>query len=317
MLESPCRRGRAREGRELLYVLSVDAANQRGSVRDSLEEARQLAYANRAPTGQLDHEQRAAALTRQLEACGPSCAHDGAPAGTAPGAGRAVAAASRIAARRQLRLAAGGDKTEEGARRARQSPVTAAPAHHPARELDVQTRLRELCHYWGENRRGGSTATSPSWPGPDRVRRSAASSCAATDVLSTAVLALPASQSTNVALASLLPAGKPPAERSCSRPRARSAWCSHASACQCATRPSRTRSSACTAARSCRCRARRCSRPSWPSQPPRRAPRQTTDVPTSPSRSTGRRFSAGGHEAGRLVPGMQLDADVLLEQRRL
>lgn len=66
VLESHVAEGRRVRAGELLYVLSVDAANQRGSVRDSLDTRQRSLRDAARQQGDLDRE-RAAALTRQLE----------------------------------------------------------------------------------------------------------------------------------------------------------------------------------------------------------------------------------------------------------
>lgn len=66
VLESHVAEGRSVRAGELLYVLSVDAANQRGSVRDALDARRRSLRDAAQRQSELDRE-RVAALTRQLE----------------------------------------------------------------------------------------------------------------------------------------------------------------------------------------------------------------------------------------------------------
>ncbi|MBX3606055.1 MAG: HlyD family efflux transporter periplasmic adaptor subunit [Piscinibacter sp.] len=66
VLESHVAEGRTVQAGELLYVLSVDAANQRGSVRDSLD-ARRRSLRDAAIQQQALDRERLTALTRQLE----------------------------------------------------------------------------------------------------------------------------------------------------------------------------------------------------------------------------------------------------------
>ena len=142
------------------------------------------------------------------------------------------------------------------------------------------------------------------------------------DGIVTAVLAEPGQS-----VAPTRRAGQPDAGRcaaagpAVSRRRARSASCGRSRRCCCATRPSRTRSSA-TSAAMCVQVSRAPLQPSelaglpLPAVSGAALARTASRSTASPSRSTRSRCRPTGRRS-RWPPGMQLDADVLLDRRRL
>lgn len=213
VLESRAAEGRTVRAGELLYVLSVDAANQRGSVRESLD-ARQRSL-REAVRQQDDLErERVAALTRQLDGLRAELGQIDAEAKLlAQRQTLAEQALQRLEALRADNFVSPTqvqNKAEEvlGLRVQAQSLQRQRAAH--LREIEqMQARLREL-PLQGQTRRGeiDRDIAELAQEAAENEAQRRIEVRAPHDGVLTGVLAQPGqSVGPNVALASLLPAG--------------------------------------------------------------------------------------------------------------